>query len=55
MVEFSIRVAMVTDFPSIRSLILEVHINPFGLNWRHFLVAVSSDDKMLGCGQIKQH
>jgi N-acetylglutamate synthase-like GNAT family acetyltransferase len=31
---------------------MAVYINPTGLDWRHFLVTVPSDNKLLGCGQI---
>lgn len=50
-----IRVAIKEDFPAIRELILRVQINPTGLDWRHFLVAVNSEDELIGCGQIKPH
>ena len=30
-------------------------INPTGLKWRHFLVAVSPENELIGCGQIKPH
>ena len=55
MVEFIVRKALKKDFPAIRELILEVHINPTGLDWHHFLVAMTLEDKLLGCGQIKSH
>jgi N-acetylglutamate synthase-like GNAT family acetyltransferase len=55
LVDYLVRTASSEDFPAIRALILEVHINPFGLNWRHFLVAVTSKDELIGCGQIKYH
>jgi N-acetylglutamate synthase-like GNAT family acetyltransferase len=55
LVDYKIRKATKEDFPEIRKLILEVHINPTGLDWRHFLVAVTLEDKVLGCGQIKTH
>jgi N-acetylglutamate synthase-like GNAT family acetyltransferase len=50
-----IRKATKKDFHAIRGLILDVHINPTGLDWRHFLVAVTSENALLGCGQIKPH
>jgi amino-acid N-acetyltransferase len=53
--EYNIRVATREDMGAIRSLIHFVHINPMDLDWRHFLVAVSADDGLLGCGQIKRH
>jgi len=53
--EFRLRPAERNDFPSIRSLIHTVGINPTGLNWRRFIVAVSIQGELLGCGQIKPH
>ena len=55
MAEFTVRLATREDFPAIRSLIHTVRINPFGLNWRRFLVAVTPQEALLGCGQIKLH
>jgi len=53
--EFTIRPAVRDDFPGIRSLINTVHINPTGLDWRRFLVAISWQKELLACGQIKYH
>jgi predicted N-acetyltransferase YhbS len=36
-------------------LIWEVGINPFGLDWRRFLLAVDERGEMIGCGQVKPH
>lgn len=55
MVEFSIRPAKKEDFSAIKELIQAVQINPTGLDWRRFLVAVTPGNDMLGCGQIKPH
>lgn len=55
MADFIIRPAVSEDFPSIRALIHVVKINPTGLDWHHFLVAVTPENKLLGCGQIKPH
>jgi len=52
---FKVRPATQKDFPAIRTLIHAVHINPLGLDWHHFLVAVTAEDELLGCGQIKLH
>jgi len=54
-VDFVVRLATRQDFPEIRALIHAVSINPTGLDWRRFLVAVSADNTLLGCGQIKPH
>ncbi len=55
MVDLQIRSATRDDFPAIRSLILAAQINPFGLDWRRFLVVTSPQNQVLGCGQIKPH
>jgi N-acetylglutamate synthase-like GNAT family acetyltransferase len=55
MVDFVIRPATKQDFPAIRALIRVVRINPTGLDWRHFLVAVTPANTLVGCGQIKRH
>jgi N-acetylglutamate synthase-like GNAT family acetyltransferase len=51
----SYRPATQAEFPSIRDLIHEVGINPMGLDWRHFIVAMDADGKLAGCGQVKLH
>lgn len=53
--EFTLRPATQADFPAIRSLIRAVRINPTGLDWRRFILAVDPVGKTLGCGQIKPH
>ncbi len=52
---FSLRAATAEDFPVIRDLIHRVRINPMGLDWRHFVVAVDGSGRLLGCGQLKPH
>lgn len=49
------RAAEAKDAGAIRSLILRVGINPRGLDWRRFLVAVDERGRLVGCGQIKPH
>jgi N-acetylglutamate synthase-like GNAT family acetyltransferase len=49
------RPAQPQDAWTIRRLIWKVHINPTGLDWRHFLVAVDDRSSLLGCGQLKPH
>jgi N-acetylglutamate synthase-like GNAT family acetyltransferase len=49
------RPAQASDAAAIKALIKAVHINPTGLKWQHFIVAVAADDTLIGCGQIKQH
>jgi hypothetical protein len=45
-----LRPATRADAGVIRSLIHTVGINPIGLNWRRFILAVDERDVMLGCG-----
>jgi N-acetylglutamate synthase-like GNAT family acetyltransferase len=52
---YTIRPAKSTDDQAIRKLIRQVGINPTGLDWRRFLVAVDQADQVIGCGQIKPH
>ncbi len=51
----TIRRARETDAASIQDLIHLVGINPMGLDWKRFVVAVNDRDEMLGCGQLKPH
>lgn len=51
----SIRPAREAEASRIRDLIHKVGINPMGLDWKRFVVAVNDRDEMLGCGQIKPH
>jgi N-acetylglutamate synthase-like GNAT family acetyltransferase len=50
-----IRPAYEAEASQIRDLIHQVGINPMGLDWKRFVVAVNDRDEMLGCGQIKPH
>ena len=49
------RQAQANDAAAIKALIRAVNINPFGLKWQHFIVAVDENGRLIGCGQIKQH
>lgn len=50
-----LRIAQEEDARVIRDLIHEAQINPFGLDWRHFIVAVDPKAGIIGTGQIKTH
>lgn len=52
---FEIRKAVRADAFAIRRLIWQVGINPFGLDWRRFIVAVDLKGKVIGCAQLKPH
>jgi len=51
----AIRPARETESARIRDLINLVGINPLGLDWKRFVVAVNERDEMIGCGQLKPH
>jgi amino-acid N-acetyltransferase len=51
----NIRPALETEASQIRELIYQVGINPTGLDWKRFVVAVNDRDEMIGCGQLKPH
>jgi N-acetylglutamate synthase-like GNAT family acetyltransferase len=50
-----IRLAREAEASQIRDLIHLVGINPMGLNWKRFVVAVNDRDEIIGCGQLKPH
>ena len=51
----TIRPARETEATQIRDLIHLVGINPMGLDWKRFVVAINDHGEMLGCGQLKPH
>lgn len=52
---YEIRPAQESEFAQIKELIHLVGINPTGLDWRRFLVAVDNSGTVIGCGQVKPH
>jgi N-acetylglutamate synthase-like GNAT family acetyltransferase len=52
---YTIRPAKERDQATIRTLIRRVGINPLGINWQRFLIAVDEEDAFIGCGQVKPH
>jgi N-acetylglutamate synthase-like GNAT family acetyltransferase len=50
-----IRPAVAGDSPAIRELIRAVHINPLGLDWKRFIIAVDPVGRLIACGQVKPH
>jgi amino-acid N-acetyltransferase len=53
--KFFLRPAKSEDFNAIKKLIYKVQINPTGLNWQRFVLAVDEAGNILGCGQLKPH
>lgn len=52
---YTLRPARETEDATIKSLIHLVGINPMGLDWRRFIVAVDAQDQIIATGQIKPH
>jgi N-acetylglutamate synthase-like GNAT family acetyltransferase len=50
-----LRPAVETESAAIKDLIHLVGINPTGLDWKRFLVAVTPEGRVIGCGQLKPH
>ena len=55
MEEYRLRKATEKDTNRIKELIREGQINPMGLDWQRFIVALSPKGEVIGCGQIKPH
>jgi len=52
---YTLRPARESESAQIRDLIRLVGINPMGLDWKRFVVAVNDRDEVIGCGQLKPH
>ncbi|HSH04359.1 MAG TPA: GNAT family N-acetyltransferase, partial [Anaerolineae bacterium] len=50
-----LRAGVAADEAEIKGLIKEYGLNPLGLDWRRFLVAVDGAGNFVGCGQLKPH
>jgi N-acetylglutamate synthase-like GNAT family acetyltransferase len=55
MTTYALRPARETDEAAIKTLIHLVGINPMGLDWKRFIVAVDAQDQVIATGQIKPH
>ncbi len=53
--KYILRPARESESTQIRELIYLTGINPMGLDWKRFVVAVNDQDEMIGCGQLKPH
>ena len=52
---YTLRPALRGDARAIRALVTRAHLNPFGLDWRRFVVAESAQGELIACGQVKPH
>jgi amino-acid N-acetyltransferase len=55
MSEISLRPARESEAVIIKNLIHLTGINPMGLDWKRFIVAVNDQDQVIGVGQLKPH
>jgi N-acetylglutamate synthase-like GNAT family acetyltransferase len=55
MTQFTLRPARESESRPIKDLIHLTGINPMGLDWKRFIVAVNDRDEMIACGQLKPH
>ncbi|MBM3179669.1 MAG: GNAT family N-acetyltransferase [Chloroflexi bacterium] len=55
MIKYEIRPALESESAQIKDLIHLVGINPTGLDWKRFTVAVNDDGQVIACGQVKPH
>lgn len=52
---YKIRPALESESTQIKDLINLVGINPSGLDWKRFVVAVNEQGVVVSCGQLKPH
>lgn len=55
MATYYLQAASAAQETAVKDLIRAVQINPMGLDWRRFLVAVDETGTLIGCGQVKPH
>lgn len=55
LISLSLRAATADDAQTIRKIIHLVGINPTGLSWKRFTLAVDGQGNIIGCGQVKPH
>jgi N-acetylglutamate synthase-like GNAT family acetyltransferase len=53
--EFSLSPALFEHRPVIKALVRQAGLNPFGLDWRRFTVALDPAGQVIGCVQYKPH
>ena len=55
MTTYTLRPARESESGVIKDLIHLSGINPMGLDWKRFIVAVNDQDQVIGIGQLKPH
>jgi N-acetylglutamate synthase-like GNAT family acetyltransferase len=54
-VTYALQPADESHAAAIRKMVTGAHLNPADLDWRHFIVAVTPEGEVVGCGQVKSH
>jgi len=54
-VTYTLQPAAESHAAIIRKMVTGAHLNPADLDWRHFIVAVTPEGGVIGCGQVKSH
>jgi N-acetylglutamate synthase-like GNAT family acetyltransferase len=55
MTSYHLQAATSAQQGEIKALVQAVRINPLGLDWRRFVVALDENGAVVGCGQVKPH
>jgi GNAT superfamily N-acetyltransferase len=55
MASYRLQAATPAQQDAIKALVRAARINPLGLDWRRFIVALDENGVVIGCGQIKPH
>lgn len=55
MASYRLQAATFAQQGEIKALVRAARINPLGLDWRRFVVALDENGAIIGCGQIKPH
>lgn len=50
-----LRAATAADQSIIKRMVRGAHLNPMGLNWQRFTMAVTAENEIVGCIQLKPH
>lgn len=52
---YALRSATEADQSTINEMVRSARLNPFSLKWQRFVLAVTADNQIVGCVQLKPH
>ena len=52
---FTLQPAAEFHAAAIHKMVIGARLNPADLDWRHFIVALTPEGEVIGCGQVKSH